>query len=148
MDIRGAFVADRSTGHLCVGLILGALICPVKCRSLSLCPYHTARSFRKLCCSPLVRGMGEGSQVVKGCQWSQGEAQTEARHQGTDTQGPLKGLWSPKAPGHTSGGAFQRDTTPPSLGARQPVEVTQVSPIFWMSFTCPSRTWFCRKSQS
>ena len=35
----------------------------------------------------------------------------------------------------------------PSLGARQPVEVSQVVAIFLMSFTSSSRKWFYRKSQ-
>ena len=42
---------------------------------------------------------------------------------------------------------FEETLTQPSLGASQPVEVTQVSPIFLTSFTCSSRTWFSRKSE-
>lgn len=81
--------------------------------------------------------MGEGSRmVVSGRGWGRG--QTPGWRWGA--------LWRPLGSigSWSEGEPLEEMLTQPSLGASQPVEVSQVLPILLMSVTSSSRTWLSR----
>ena len=92
--------------------------------------------------------MGEGSRVIKrlpsGCR--------ERLRQKPDPRGmqrvPSKVSGLHRLPAVLEGEPFKEVFAQHHLGAGQPVEVSQVSPICLRSFTSSPRKWFSRKSQS
>ena len=87
-------------------------------------------------CFQSVGGKGEGPRVVRGCLVATGRGQAPRGR---------KGLWAPKAPGRAQGGPFGETL---SLAAASPQSRVRWSPFLAMRFTCSSRTWLSRKSQS